>query len=50
MRGDEGGGGVAGSQPNEYSCVHGTQKIFGDLTPYLTYAIALNHEAITVRG
>ncbi len=36
----EGGGGVAGSQP--MSTANGTQIInFGDLTPYLTYALDL---------
>jgi hypothetical protein len=33
-----GGGGVCGVSANEYSCAHGAQKKFGDLTPYLTYA------------
>jgi hypothetical protein len=37
MRTNVGGGGVAGSQPNEYSCAHGAQNNFGDLTPYLAY-------------
>jgi hypothetical protein len=32
-----GGGGVAGISANEYSCAHGAQINFGDLTPYLTY-------------
>ncbi len=34
-------GGSAGSQlsANEYSCAHGAQINFGDLTPYLTYAL-----------
>ncbi len=33
-----GGGRVAGGvSANEYSCAHGTQINFGDLTPYLTY-------------
>jgi hypothetical protein len=32
----EGGCGVSAS---EYSCAHGAQINFGDLTPYLTYAI-----------
>jgi hypothetical protein len=33
-----GGEGVAGSQPNEYSCEHGAQINFGELlTSYLTY-------------
>jgi hypothetical protein len=32
-RGSGGGGGLA----NEYSCAHGAQLNFGDLTPYLTH-------------
>jgi hypothetical protein len=35
MRPDAGGG--CGVSANEYSCAHGAQIIFGDLTPYLTY-------------
>jgi hypothetical protein len=27
-----------GASANEYSCAHGAQINFGDLTPYLTYA------------
>jgi hypothetical protein len=34
MRGE--GGGVSA---NEYSCAHGAQINFGDLTSYLTYAV-----------
>jgi hypothetical protein len=34
----EGGGGCCGVSANEYSCTHGAQINFGDLTPYLTYA------------
>ncbi len=30
-------GGVGGGLANEYSCAHGAQLNFGDLTPYLTY-------------
>jgi hypothetical protein len=30
---------VAGFSANEYSCAHGAQINFGDLTPYLTYAL-----------
>ncbi len=30
-------GGSCGVSANEYSCAHGAQKNFGDLTPYLTY-------------
>jgi hypothetical protein len=32
-----GGGGGCGVLANEYSCAHGAQINFGDLTPYLTY-------------
>ncbi len=32
-----GGGGSCGVLVNEYSCAHGAQINFGDLTPYLTY-------------
>ncbi len=32
-----GGEGVAGSQPNEYSCANEAQINLGDLTPYLGY-------------
>jgi hypothetical protein len=28
-----------GLSANEYSCVHGALKNFGDLTPYLTHAV-----------
>ncbi len=31
------GEGVAGGSANEYSCAHGAQINFGDLTPFLTY-------------
>jgi hypothetical protein len=31
------GGGGCGVSTNEYSCAHGAQINFGDLTPYLTY-------------
>ncbi len=30
-----GGGGGCGVSVNEYSCAHGAQTNFGDLTPYL---------------
>ncbi len=33
------GGGGCGASANENSCAHGAQRNFGDLTPYLTYAI-----------
>jgi hypothetical protein len=32
------GGGGCGISANEYSCAHGAQINFGDLTSYLTYA------------
>ncbi len=32
-----GGKGVAEISANEYSCAHGAQINFGDLTPYLPY-------------
>ena len=32
------GGGGFGASADEYSCAHGAQINFGDLTPYLTYA------------
>ncbi len=32
-----GGGGCGGVSANEYSCAHGAQINFADLTPYLTY-------------
>ncbi len=35
MRGE---GWSCGVSANEYSCAHGAQINFGDLTPYLTYA------------
>jgi hypothetical protein len=41
------GGGVYGVSANEYSCVHGAQINFRDLTPYLTYAI---HTQDKMRG
>ncbi len=31
------GGEDCGASANEYSCAHGAQINFGDLTPYLTY-------------
>ncbi len=33
------GGWGCGVSANEYSCVHGAQINFGDLTPYLTYTV-----------
>ncbi len=36
------GGEVAGVSANEYSCAHGAQLNFGDLTPYLTYAVDIS--------
>jgi hypothetical protein len=32
------GGGGCGVSANQYSCAHGAQINFGDLTPHLTYA------------
>ncbi len=32
------GGGCWEVSANEYTCAHGAQINFGDLTPYLTYA------------
>jgi hypothetical protein len=32
-----GGGYECGVSANEYSCAHGAQINFGDLTPFLTY-------------
>ncbi len=32
-------GGIRGLAANEYSCAHGAQINFGDLTPYLTYEL-----------
>jgi hypothetical protein len=37
MSPNAGGGGFAGVSANEFSCAHGAQTNFGDLTPYLTY-------------
>ncbi len=34
-----GGGGGCGVSANEYSCAHGAQINFGDLTHYLTYEL-----------
>ncbi len=31
------GEGGSGASANEYSCAHGAQINFGDVTPYLTY-------------
>jgi hypothetical protein len=39
MSPNAGGGGRCGISANEYSCAHGAQINFGDLTPYLTYNI-----------
>jgi hypothetical protein len=36
MRGDGG----CGVSDNEYSCAHGAQVNFGDLTPYLTFDLS----------
>ncbi len=37
--GRAGGGGGCGVLANEYSCTHGAQINFGDLTPYLTMVL-----------
>jgi hypothetical protein len=34
-----GGGGGCGVSANEYSCKHGAQINFGDLTPYFSYGV-----------
>jgi hypothetical protein len=36
-------GGDFGVSTNEYSCTHGAQTYFGDLTPYLTYGCVGDH-------
>ncbi len=38
MSSNAGCGEGVGVSANEYSCTHGAQISFGDLTPYLTYA------------
>jgi hypothetical protein len=38
MSPNAGGAGGCGVSANEYSCAHGANINFGDLTPYLTYA------------
>jgi hypothetical protein len=38
MSPNAGGGGGCGVSADEYSCAHGAQISFGDLTPYLTLA------------
>ncbi len=52
MRVGGGGGGGCGVSANEYSCTHGAQINFGDLTPYLTYSmpIAVNYKTLSERG
>jgi hypothetical protein len=37
MSPNAGDGGSSGVSAHEYSCAHGAQIKFGDLTPYLTY-------------
>jgi hypothetical protein len=37
-------GGCCGVSANEYSCAHGAQINFGDLTPYLTYGTLIKKE------
>ncbi len=39
MSPNAGGGGGCGVSANDYSCAHGAQINFGDLTPYLTYVL-----------
>ncbi len=41
------GGGGCGVSANDYSCALGAQINFGDLTPYLTYVIAIGSETAT---
>jgi hypothetical protein len=36
----QGEGGSCGVSASEYSCTHGAQINFGDLTPYLTYGVS----------
>ena len=36
-----GGGGVSAT---EYSCAHGAQRNFGDLTPYLAYGSTIQRQ------
>ncbi len=41
--------GCCGVSANEYSCTHGAQINFGDLTPYLTYGgIAVISQSISL--
>ncbi len=40
MSPNAGGGGNCGVAAKEYSCGHGAQINFGDLTPYLSYDAA----------
>ncbi len=44
-----GGGWVARVSANEYSCAHGGQIYFGDLTPYLTHDCQV-HEQCCQKG
>jgi hypothetical protein len=41
-------GGVCGVSASEYSCTHGAQRNFGDLTPYLTYVSSHAKESLTL--
>jgi hypothetical protein len=41
MSANAGGGGSCGVSANEYKLYTGAQINFGDLTPYLTYDLAL---------
>jgi hypothetical protein len=47
MRGSEGRG-CCGVSANEYSCAHGAQINFGNLTTYLTYMVQT--EALEITG
>jgi hypothetical protein len=38
--------GSCGVSAHEYSCAHGAQINFGDLTPYLTYGVTAVADAI----
>jgi hypothetical protein len=43
MSPDAGGGGRCEVSANDYSCAHGAQINFGDLTPYFTYVFRPSH-------
>ncbi len=44
MRGEGGVAGGGGVSANEYSCAHGAQINFGDLTPYLAYGSTIQRQ------